>query len=492
MESCSGIRADDIIPEYLQVPGADQEQIRYAYALPDVTKPPVPLEKTTAANTTNFFTPDGLTPFLARARRVPLRMDALSPDAINPPARTVLFSELYKDPFTPNRRNQAGQWVDDLTRQRIQSTSTTGPHRWRNDQQPGSAEGQGRVPEGYANGLILVPRTTNKHEGRIRILHTTDAEHVVYKRQAPNRTRTIGMTHETMTGGEIRLPRNLYVRDLDHRDPIPTTSASSARTWASARADPALGGRIRNRARIPSLQAGDFAHEMGFIRRNARSAPSLSSATDTSTFVAALVTSDHDAGYFGAPGTRAGAQPALRQASMTDRIRTRRRDRLALSQTPLVGPVFRTMSRAETHDRSQNYGPVTMRSETAGKQPLVGPLRLRWGVAAEVSLLDGHRAIPGENNLRATAHKSLISRAPTQDRSGLRVQNQSWLEPYAARRRHAPQVEHYIDPVMNSAWLNNPYRNQPVGDGNGGWLAGDKSSMTRPPFEGNVADFSSF
>lgn len=190
--------------------------------------------------------PHGVYPQVGRAPNVPLRQDALPPEAINPKARTITQREMRGNNFHASRRDMSGLLANEDIREHVRVWDPAGTYGCKNSMQPGAeyavdadvrraagtaAGAAAPTNSGWATGLQMIQRPTNKDPSRLRLQEREMTYRVTFAEGAPRRTTTIGYALETMRGGSIGRPKNEHVSNY-FRPPVPDTTAGGVRALA--------------------------------------------------------------------------------------------------------------------------------------------------------------------------------------------------------------------------------------------------------------------
>lgn len=505
----------------------------------------------------NMNQPQGLMPFLTKGRRVPLYQEPVDAETIHRTKRTVTQEELYGNQFVPYRSDIAGWFLRDQIEDRIRSRPTASQFGTKDFQQPGAVYGKlndsmlpsSEAKPGFAGGLMLPQRPTNKHTARVRLVRTQDAEHVVYPGRAPMRQTIQGTTHEH-TIGELQLPRNINI--------VANTSARSSMQFATTRGKGAMATpSVRppvviaptKRMVMGEWNGGSFAeefaahagknmHDTESVLTRAKPTDSYSTdpnqskqcskshrvafetAADPTVFAGAFVEeypaaqpaypaaqpaftprllAPAHAGWFGAPHARHASKPPLRPASIANGQYGGLGRKAALmdsTQPNLRGQGFQ--HRNGTIERDKILGQRThtqVMLEDPDYQPLQGHLNLKGGTGLETTVFESGRARPQDYRLTRRmlqsedGHDDYIK--PWRHNRTRTVQRALWLNTPAQQKKRTPFIVRDVDPAYLAPWFNNPYRNQPSGDGRGGVMPVERAPR-EVVYTGSMGDLNKF
>ena len=470
---------------------------------------------------TNSLRPGGLFPHIGRAPRKVLRPDSVPPDVIHRPKRDMYQEELHGPSFKPRRRDVAEGYVADRIKEDLALKPQHSTYGAKNFMQPGATYGPGSMggmSAGFAHGLQLVQRSTNKHAGRVRTLVTPSADHIDRGFREENVRRTnIGVDRTKFvdnnpTGfteiGRVTLPRR---KEVHAREGGPTGFGALHRNVSQAVKRSMVPLKVTRRSAYTQHFDGEsFAHAFAPGHRNARKEdPSLLRLDDPSiSFEGASFSAPLSSGTtfseHGAPVDKFLVTPGADYQCQGSSESGHRAGAFIFAQEEEEDDVPEgcdtTMAFSDSGRFASGFGRFGAPSRAGGRKFVLrsahpneeggtqdrqrarrerldrhgghfGPLGLNRGSAYSLLVTDG--AVNRETNWSLRSSKRayfLEARDPHQNRT-LSNQRADWLHaPQIRQKRRTPMIEREIDIRYNAPFLNNPYRNQPVGDGCGGWL----------------------
>jgi hypothetical protein len=538
-----GVGEGSLPPEYLQSAGAIPP-VLYNYARPDVVDPDqggtakMPtLPYSVASNeeieanpwmadyqvtgvlgledpkkwgpehVTNFYNPEGLYPVLRRGPNVPLYQEPLDAEAINPTKRAITTRELRGNSFHAQRKTPYDFIHADYQREWIEPLSIAGAYGCKNQQHPGDVYTMPPAPDsdfaknaalgvapqgvvtfrphglpnsGWAGGLQMTQRTTNKHTGRVQILRTHDPEMVTFASDAPRHNTRIGKVLDSMHAdpGTVRLPRNMGV-DEYHKAPVRTTGPGGYKASHPFRPD-AFTQQTRNHKNMQAATAlpgappvshrfSTIDRDHGMVRRTFRD-----------------VTDQAQGWYFGPMLNNRGAAGV--EASMCP---------AAPDMSPCSGSVPGDSSLACTAGAVVSEGggaastvhaskagsilmpdfcPGSCASAEAGASAGMGASMMMPSAPVSRDCFGGDRANDSTPRPTNRTVANLIGDDRTETPYQTRVVHNvglthgAFIQPNVDHHK-TPLIHQDLDPVFISGFLNNPYRNVPIGDGKGGWIS---------------------